>query len=24
LPSGIYTVKMTDISGAFWEHEVKN
>lgn len=22
LPGGIYTVKITDISGAFWEHEV--
>lgn len=22
LPSGLYTLKMTDISGAYWEHEI--
>jgi thiosulfate dehydrogenase [quinone] large subunit len=24
LPKGTYTLKITDISGAYWEHEVKN
>ncbi|AFU67285.1 hypothetical protein P700755_000234 [Psychroflexus torquis ATCC 700755] len=23
LPKGIYTVKMTDISGAYWEHKAR-